>query len=146
MQSCIVCWNYLLWVQCAVSLLCSWLIGLKSTVGLEATVSYWFWLSAFLCAPSPPQCCVLLAPGYAACQPQGTALASSHLLCCCPEPVLSPAVGLTSLRRVELRAQVNRWAAVSQEWNFSPIGFRDFRLGGWSGGKPLQSTTFHGLR
>lgn len=96
MQSCAVCLSYLLPVQCAVSLRSSWHMGLKSAVGLEAAVSYWFWLSALLCAPSPPLCCLLLAPGSAVCRPQGPAFVPSHPLCCWPEPVLSPAIRLVS--------------------------------------------------
>lgn len=61
----------------------------------------------------------------------GTAFVSSHPLCTGPEPLLSPAVSLLSLRRRELEAKLNRWAAVSQEWNFSPIGLR--KVGGEEG-------------
>lgn len=61
----------------------------------------------------------------------GTAFVSSHPLLYQPQSVLSQAVSLLSLRRVKLEAKLNRWAAVSREWNFSPTGFRKAELGGW---------------
>lgn len=129
MQSCVVWLHYLLWVQCAVSLLSSHRFKVHSWTGGRCkllVLTERLPLRSLSLSP----CCVLLAPGSVVCRPQGPAFVSSHPLCCCPEPVLSPAIGLASLRGVELKAQVNRWAAVSQEWNFSPIGLRDFRLGG----------------
>lgn len=78
----------------------------------------------------------------------GTAFVSSHPLLYQPRPILSQAVGLLSLRRVKLEAKLNRWAAVSGEWNFSPTGIRKAVLGGGeerigvSGGRSVQSAFY----
>lgn len=70
----------------------------------------------------------------------GPTFVSSHPLCISTELVLSPAFRPLSLRGVELEAELNRWAAVSQEWNFSltglwgvGLGMRRWRNGGCCG-------------
>lgn len=75
-------------------------------------------------------CCWLQLYGPEA---PGPAFVSSHPLCTSTEPVLSATISLLSLRGVELEAVLNRWAAVSGEWIFSPTGLCRAVIGGWGG-------------
>lgn len=99
--------------------ICTDLIWVKSRVRLTATGSYLLRVTVFLCLLSP--CCVTAGCCSTVQRPRALPL-SLHT------PVVSALSrsfhrpSALSLRGVQLEAELNRWAAVSREWNFSPTG------------------------